>query len=131
MTLEDGWYDETERILLIVFERDFSLGEYEAMIRRNLERISTKPYTVDVIIDARQSRFLPMGFLLSSLQFLSKSPRNRGYVVLVRPTSMMQSILETVLRIFSSQRGRIILKPTLEEAAAYLQQRRSELSNGA
>jgi hypothetical protein len=111
------WLDSQKRIILITYHRDgWSWDDFYRVLKQQYDMIESVPHSVDVIVDVRESHWMPRGgSLLSGIRKAENPHPRQGRTVIVGATGMVAAIAQTAMKLVSSKR-KFYFALTMDEA---------------
>jgi hypothetical protein len=135
MPITVAWDDPQQTALLFTYERPWTWGEFDAAVEQILTFASVVDHKVDVIFDLRKGGFPPRDAVQRFKAAAEITHPNMGQYVYVAP-SMLTNFVKNVIQILNRAYGGfgnfrvpdIVFTKSLEEARAFLIQRREKIS---
>lgn len=115
------WLDSQQRVVLITYHRDgWSWDDFYRVLKQQYEFIDTVSHPVDVIVDVRNSHWMPRGgSLLSGIRKAENPHPRQGRTIIVGATGMVAAIAQTAMKLLSSNR-KFYFASTMDEAKTIL-----------
>jgi len=115
------WLDSQKRIVLITYHRDgWSWDDFYRALKQQYELVESVPHSVDVIVDVRNSHWMPRGgSLLSGIRKAENPHARQGRTVIVGATGMVAAIAQTATKLISSKR-KFYFASTMDDAKTIL-----------
>ncbi len=100
MAVNVMWEDEQKKVLLLIFEAHWTLQEFDDAVKRSYDMMDTVDYIVNLIIDLRNGRELPGGFI-GGLRKVSKTPHpNHGLMVLIGVNAFVRAVYDVFSKLY-------------------------------
>lgn len=118
------WDNDDKTILHQVFEPDWTIADYHYAMDMAYNLISTRPRSVDVIIDLSRSEVQPTRILNAALSRVNPVPLNLGSLVIVKPETHFQAAFELGKRIMTGVPAQVV--NTVDDSYRVITQQRTK-----
>ncbi|HEX2908381.1 MAG TPA: hypothetical protein VHO69_16025 [Phototrophicaceae bacterium] len=102
MTVHIDWHDANHSILLMQFEKDWTLEDLRYASEQGWSMMATVDHKVYTIMDVTQGNKLPSGFLPYARRLVSHRPANAGLMAIAGGTPLMRAVYSTLLQIYGA-----------------------------
>ncbi len=124
MPFEVVWANDEKTIIHEIYQGVITPDEYLLASNETNALLTSVTHTVDVIADGRQITLLRGNFLVTVQKVSSKTPKNQGAIVVVKPDRMIEIFVSIITRLFPNLE--IHTTKTVEEAFAFITAKNQE-----
>ncbi|NWF70706.1 MAG: hypothetical protein HXY40_16600 [Chloroflexi bacterium] len=124
MPIKLWWEDENQTIFYWHFEGLWTWEEFHTYLPAASEAQRSARHRVDVILDMRQTDYLPPAAVTNVRQALSAMPDNVGMLVLVGPNIFVKAALALFASLYRESAKKFTMVETLEQAHDLIYARR-------
>jgi len=121
------WDDESQTIVRLDVQRDYTWAEFDDAVARVSEWVAAHPHRCDIIANLGRASAETggLGAVQRALHALAGLPDNVGLIVLVVPP-LAGMLLAAARRIDPKIAGRVYTAPTLDKAREVIRHERTE-----
>lgn len=126
MGIRIQWYDDNKDIIMHVYEGEWTLEDYYALIDENYKWIDSVSNRVDIINDLRETNTVPKGMIAPVKYAIRKAHQNEGINVLVGATSFIRALINSINEGSGQDFTEVVYTSTIEDAIRIIMEHRTQ-----
>lgn len=128
MGIRIEWYDRNQHIITHIYEGEWTVNDYYALIDENYKLIDSVNDRVDIINDLRATSTVPKGMVAPVKYAIRKAHPNEGINVLVGATSFIKALLNSINEGSGQAFTEVHFASTIEDAVRIIMEVRAQQS---
>jgi hypothetical protein len=120
MPIKMYWGDEGHSIFCWYFEGNWTWEEFHYFMPEAVVAQRRTGHRVDIIMDMRNTDYLPPAAVTHVRQALAAMPDNIGHLVVVGPNVFVKAALSTFRSLYKETSKKFIVAETMEEAESLI-----------
>ena len=105
MPINVTWKNEAKTELIFVYEGQWTLNDFYEITRKGNTMMEEVAHPVNTVLDIRNSKMLPNGFINAISNVSRKSPPNSGVMVMIGINAFARTFISWYRKIYPTKAG--------------------------
>jgi hypothetical protein len=116
MPINVRWGNEANTYTVFEFKGRWTWDDYHSAIKAGYELVKDKPYTVNILLDIRNSNLFPSNMLSHFRTSMDRPPKSFDLAVVVSNSGFVQAIARIIDTLYGKKGVSFRIVKTMEEA---------------